>query len=307
MKRLMLLAFVGVSFQTARADKITMLDGRVEEGVILQQTPTSVLLALEYGTVLYPKQAIKEFTWINEEAGVSKDGAKQTPSRLPTWQRILRSLIAKGWATEVQQIPATVVDQGPLKSVPYQSYQVSKDYELNIYGDPDTPACVEIGVYRKLLDSNDAKSNCIEFIASILPDQTDAAIVRGINRSKDLIQRGGLSLEVTPPSAPDAYGGWWISVYFETELDKARATEAEVKAISVAKRPSNDSKAPKPDDSDTRGWNSDDLSRTRQVASNATSSSGDSGRVYVRGYYRKDGTYVSGHMRRKPARHQRKP
>lgn len=66
------------------------------------------------------------------------------------------------------QIPATVIDKGVLRNVPYKSYRAG-DYEVNVYGDPDQPARVEIGVYRSLLTSQDAKHNCVDFLTSACP------------------------------------------------------------------------------------------------------------------------------------------
>jgi hypothetical protein len=70
---------------------------------------------------------------------------------LPSLQRSLAALADSGFKETAHQIPATVIDVGRLSYVPYSSFQIGDDRELNVYGDPDAPACVEIGLYRTML------------------------------------------------------------------------------------------------------------------------------------------------------------
>jgi hypothetical protein len=145
--------------------------------------------------------------------------------RLPPSATVIQKLLERPWATQLQQIPATVIDVGSFKNVPYQSYRCGDDYEVNIYGDPDAPAAVEIGIYRDLLKDVAARENCVAFLASVLADPADATAVKALGRVKDRQTRGGLTFETTPETDPDAYGGWWVSAYDEAALDRARASE----------------------------------------------------------------------------------
>jgi hypothetical protein len=189
------------------------------------------------------------------------------------------------WGSEWQQIPATVIDNGVLKHVPYQSFR-SGDYELNVYGDPDHPACVEIGVGKSLLNSESAKKRCVAFVASLLPDAGDRCLLKSLNLTKDNQNRGDLTFEVTPETAADAYGSWWVSVYDEATLNKSRAAPKELAAITERK-----DQAPSPT------WTPADIQRARPSAPDAGATGGT---VYVRGYYRKDGTYVQSYTRSAP-------
>jgi hypothetical protein len=96
----------------------------------------------------------------------------------------------------------------------------------------------------------------------------------------------------------------------EAALDKVRASEKEIAQITVERpEPARNvatrmtPAAPRPTLAGARqssedqylGWSSGDMGYARR--SNATSSGG--GRVYVRSYFRKDGTYVSAHTRRR--------
>lgn len=301
-----------------RADVVKMTSGNEVECVVLQENPQSVVVRIGYGTMSLPRTAIAS---VRKSALIRSAVAPTTVptkgQRVPPWNNIISAMVKEKWATDIQPIPATVIDVGVMKNVPYQSYRCGLDYEINIYGDPDHPAAIELGVYRSLLTSADAKRNCVEFIASILGDKVDAAIARALDRTKDLATRNELTIEITPPNAPDAYGGWWISVYSEKDLDSARATEAELDQIAVAKAPEPAAvrAAPVParttlpptkpqpvpairptpiqSQPDVTTWSLSDISRSRSV----TSSSSVGGRVYVRGYYRKNGTYVRPHTR----------
>jgi hypothetical protein len=113
-----------------------------------------------------------------------------------------------------------------------------------------------------------------------------------------------LTFEVTPETAEDAYGGWWVSVYDELALDKSRASRQELDTITERKddilQAARNVAASQPatyrDTLPT--WSPTDL----QYARPSSTSAGQTDRVYVKGYYRKDGTYVQPHTRSAPKR-----
>ena len=190
-----------------------------------------------------------------------------------------------------------------MRNVPYKSFRAGTAYEINVYGDPQSPSGFEIGVRGALLSDDKAKASCVEFICSLLSDSTDIATVKALKLEKDLVTRKELTFEITPPTAEDAYGGWWVSVYSEPSLNSVRATTAELNSITVPKaavaQSARTSGAVLDSDSLDR-WNSDDLRYSRPSANSPSMSSGS---VYVRGYTRMDGTYVAPHTRSAPHSH----
>lgn len=235
---------------------------------------------------------------------------------LPSLAQILSSLQTFDWAQQVRQIPATVIDNGVLRYVPYSSYRVGEKFEVNVYGDPDAPIGLEIGYYDPPPNSWTEKGNCLSLILANLPGLASNDRVGSINFKGDSFKIENLTFEITPPSAPDAYGGFWISLYDEGALESARATPDEIARISV-ESPSKQSASPTsaPNSTTTAStvaWTAADYATMRPktatsaITSNNSSSYSNSaystslgGRVYVRGYYRKDGIYVQGHSRRK--------
>lgn len=328
MKYWMALLFAFSFVTRSFADTVTIKGGHKIDCVILQESDSAVIARVEYGTVTIPRYTIAEISKATAPPPATNASGKL---RLPKWSTVIGKLSVQTWSLNLQQIPATVIDNGAMRAVPYQSYHCGMDYEVNIYGDPDAPAAIEIGVYRSLLKDDKAKANCIEFIASVLGDETDGKIVRVMRQDKDSVVRDGLTMEVTPPDAPDAYEGWWISIYDEKALDASRASDAEMKEITTprtivaapiasaqttppkqqsivpqsvlegrdvatlhaaklaADRAKQTSGSPGVDDS----WSSTEMSRSRAP------SSGSGGSVYVRGYYRKNGTYVHSYSRRR--------
>jgi hypothetical protein len=289
----------------ALSDTLVFESGRTVTGTVLQTNDVNVLMLTDAGALNYARVIISEIKLDRAE-----ELDPQGTNRIPNYRTALLCLSRQPWANDLKQIPATVIDRGILRNVPYVSYRCGELYEVNIYGDLDHPAGIEAGVYRRLTDDNTAKSNCIDFISSTLRRSNDKDIVRALDRLKDLKNRDGLTFEITPPSAPDAYLGWWVSVYSEQELDHARASTEEMNLISVAK--AEVSKGPNA----TQGpaaWSSEDLRFARStpgatgsaqpavaVPSYAPPSGSGSGRVYVRGYTRQDGTYVQPYTRNYP-------
>jgi hypothetical protein len=188
-----------------------------------------------------------------------------------------------------------VIDKGVLKNVPYTSYR-SGDYELNVYGDPDAPACFEIGITGQLLKSPEAKRNCYEIVSAILNDAASVAFLRTLNPEGDKKGRNGITFEITPPTAEDAYGGWWISLYSEPLLERSRASAEELKKITIThKEVKSAGESPKTKsgltvDPLTEGrWGAEDLSEARKPRNTPE----DQQAVYKPAIARKDGAYVS--------------
>ncbi len=303
-----------VKFKGAGSIKCTVLQDAGSKVTVLYENS---LLTIDRSNVeSVTKDAPVKPTTAKKQSGESTIAA--TPiSRIPDWWSTVKALAAQSWATELQQIPATVIDKGVLRNVPYKSHRCGEDYEINIYGDPAAPAGFEIGIYRSLLNDSKAKKHCIDFVCSLLGDKSDASFVRLLKLESDIVTRAGITFEITPPTAEDAYGGWWVSVYDEAALDKERATDEELAEITVARTPSpaptskatpnpkehtppTPSTEPRSDTDNPReltDWKSDDLRRSRRPAASSASTGG--GRVYVRGYYRKDGTYVKPYSRKK--------
>src|SRR5207249_3122550 len=77
----------------------------------------------------------------------------------------------------LEQIPATVIDKGILKNVPYLSHR-SGDYEFNVYGDPEAPSGIEIGIYNQLLADPSAKERCVNLMVALLDKERGSKLAR---------------------------------------------------------------------------------------------------------------------------------
>jgi hypothetical protein len=295
-----------VSVNSVKGDHLTLKGGKVYEGQVLQQNEDVVVFRLDHGVLNVSRDLIASVD-LAPPAAVQKPAnpvaLAQRTTRMPKWDAAVGALAKQPWATNLKQIPSTVIDKGAMRFVPYSSYRCGTDYEVNVYGDPDNPAGVEIGVYRSLLSDAVAKQRCIDLIASLLPDPADAAIVRALHHDKDLAVRDGLTFEVTPETAEDAYGGWWISVYGEKLLDAARATDEELRHITIAKN------AAQQADQTPLSYDQSDMSNSRGSYGSSASAVPGGGalpsgtgtpRVYVRGYTRSNGTYVAPYTRAAP-------
>ena len=223
-----LLAIYLFGILPAFSESLVLNSGTTVEGTIIRTNNGEYLLLTDYGTFGFAERTVKEI----RKAAPS---AARKSGRLWNFRTAIFSLSQQEWASNLVQIPATVIDNGILKNVPYVSFRCNEDYEVNIYGELTDPAAIEVGVYRKLLTNDAAKSNCLKFITSVLSEAADKEVVQSLNWAKDLKQRSGLSFEVTPPEAEDAFLGWWVSVYSEAKLNSSRASEKELANISVPK------------------------------------------------------------------------
>jgi hypothetical protein len=213
-----------------KADVVVLQNGAVITGHILQQDSNGVLLQMEYGTFRYPPELIKD---VKKEAATAPH-VSNNGKVIPDWAQIVSLLANTGWAPEIKQVPATVINYGNFNNVPYVSFRCAYGgYEINIFGDLNQPAAVQIGAMGYLKDNAAAKSNCVNFICSVLANAADRKMVRALNWSqKDVQKNGTITSETLQPGEMGSYGGWWVSVYNSTALASARASDAELLALT---------------------------------------------------------------------------
>lgn len=194
-----------------------------------------------------------------------------TEGRLIDSGLIIETFATRFGTRDLKQVPSEVIDTGIFRYVPYLTYETSRG-ELNIYGDPQHPAGVEIGIYA---GKTSTKQELRSLMAGLLQQAADRELVHGLSLDEDRLERAGLTFEVTPPTADESYGGWWISIYDAAAIDKARASDAELKTISV----------------DAPERKNEPPAETKKPARKAKET-GTSDRVYIQDYSREDGAYV---------------
>ena len=242
------------------------------EGTLLQSEDGQSLLQVSYGAVTLTSGDVESM----KEVGPAPE-APGGPGRLSAWGRCLRLASTQPWGAPLLQVPATVVDTGILRNVPYLSLRAG-NFEFNVYGDPDHPAGLEVGVYGAV-HSLVARRACMAALKAVLNDPADRAFLDTLDLNVAKTARNGLTFEVTPPTAPDAFGGWWVTVYDEAALQEQRASEAELARITISRR----LVKPAPD---VRAWQPHELRLSRPAEET-------SGRVFIRGVHRRNGAYVA--------------
>lgn len=213
-----------------KADVVVLESGAVLTGKVLQQDDDGVLMKLESGTHRYPKSWIKA---VKKEPAAAPH-VSNNGQRIPDWAQVVTLLANTGWSQGLKQVPATMIEAGIWKNVPYISFQCrSGGYELNIFGDLSQPAAVQIGALSYLKSSAEAKSNCVNLICSLLPNADDRKMVRALSwEKKDGGKNGEMTVETIMPGEFGSYGGWWVSLYEEKALAAARASDEELLTLT---------------------------------------------------------------------------
>lgn len=199
-----------------------------------------------------------------------------TEGRLSNSGLIIEAFAEKFGRRELKQVPSEVIDTGILRYVPYLSYEAARG-ELNIYGDPQHPAGVEIGLYA---GKSSTKEEIRNLMAGLLQQAADRELVHELSLEQDRVERAGLTFEITPPTAEDGFGGWWISIYDKQALDAARRSDTQLKNI-VVELPSTAEQAPA------------EASKTQKKPKKHEHKPTEPHRVYVEDYDKKDGAPVN--------------
>jgi hypothetical protein len=256
-------------------DAIILKDGSTVRGLIVANVRDSVTIQEEYGERTIPKS---EIVRIRDEADT---GTYFTdPGRkgdLPSWRAIVNDLRTMDEVKSLEQIPATVIDNGEFKNVPYVSFRLNKGVELNIYGDPNDPAGLELGIYGSRSGDRKLRKTLRAFLAGYLASRAEIAALYAVDLDEGLITIGDMVIEVTPKDAPDAYGAWWISLYYPKELAAVRLSDAAYTRLTIPAAEILRKDGSVADDA----WDREDARHSTRLMQD-----GEDERLFVRGFYR---------------------
>jgi hypothetical protein len=258
-------------------DTLQLLDGTVVHGLIIKNSRDSVLIQQETGELDIPKNKIVRII-DNADRNVLYTGMNRK-GQLPSWRVIANDLRTHDAVKSLVEIPATVIDVADFKNVPYKSFRVNEDIELNIYGDPENPAGVELGIYGPRSADKKLRKLLRAYLAGFLTTREEIAALYSLGLSKGKTQVGNIVLEITPAHAFDAYGAWWVSLYNPTALSQVRLSDSEYNRLV---RPFNEVIGKK-GRVISGGWSRKDAERSRKVREQ-----GSSAKVIMKGFYRDD-------------------
>jgi hypothetical protein len=215
----------------AEPDSVLLKDGSTQKGVIVKNTADAVFLQQRYRISEFPKsQIIRIFDGVDvgmEFTEVDKKGD------LPSWRVMVNDIRNNDEIKSLAQIPATFIDNGYLKNVPYLSFRINHYIEMNIYGKPDEPAAIEFGVYGKLSSSDKLRRTLRSFMAGFLSSREEVSAIYSIPFSGGEKSAGDFRIRITPASAPDAYRAWWICLYNPKTLEAARIGDAAYAKVTM--------------------------------------------------------------------------
>jgi hypothetical protein len=186
---------------------------------------------------------------------------------------VVKAARAQPWGADLKQIPATVIEVGELASVPYLSF-AGTDVELNVYGDPEKPAGIEVGTKS---DSPETRAAVKAFIAGLL-NETDRKPLDTIPEGQE-VTADGMTLEITPPTATDGFGAWWVTASHPVGIQSARASVGEMNEMALASDEDFNAAVAIPDVGTHPGFFK--YQRFRPSGK----------RVYATSYFKKDGVY----------------
>jgi hypothetical protein len=212
-------------------DRLEMNDGSSIRGLILRNSATSVLIQTEKTEVEIPRASIRRIHDAPDDGMVFSAVTKK--GRLPQWRAIVHDFRNHDAIKSFVMVPATAVDNGVFRNIPYMSFRFNDRGELNVLGDPEHPVGLEFWIYGRNSFTTRQQRILREFLAGHLHSREELRALYAVNLAGGTARAGNLVFEITPPSAPDAYGGWWLSIYEADRLKGARLSDKEYAKVTL--------------------------------------------------------------------------
>lgn len=260
-------------------DSLVLKDGRTVRGLIVKNSASEVILQERHAEIAYPKSGISRII------DVPNEGTEFTnmlgKGELPSWRVIVNDLRTHDNIKSFVEIPAVKVDAGVFRNVPYKSFRINDYLEFNIFGDPENPAGVELGIFGRRVHDKKLQTMVRAYLAGFLTTRAEIAALYSVGLDEGIAKAGSFVAEVTPTTAEDAFGAWWFSIYDEKRLEDVRLSDVAYAAMTL---PAGD--VLKRDGGiKSRQWTKADLGLASRMDE-------DSGAVIQRGFYRdKNGVF----------------
>lgn len=204
-------------------DGVTLKDGTQLRGLIVRNTKDSVTLQQEYSERIIPKEDILR---ISDHPDILYTDAPKKGD-LPAWRVIANDLRSHDQIKTLVEIPATAIDQGPFKNVPYKCFSVNKDLVLNIFGDPNDPAAIMIGIFGHRSGNQELRKTLRAYLAGFLTTRKEIGALYAVNLDGGIAEAGNMTFKIVPKDSPNSYGAWWIILCNEKDLADVRLDDAE--------------------------------------------------------------------------------
>ncbi len=217
-------SYASYSFNRLAPDRIMMRNGKVEEGLVIKNDATSIVLEQPAGDRLIKKHDIQRIDDANKDLSYFADLADH--EKAPPWRMMVQDMRCNDAIKSFIQIPATRISSGYLKNVPYLSFHINKHAEMNIYGNPRDPACVELGAYERGAKLTFFQTIARQFFAGYIGSRQGLATLYRLDLQGDKKRVGKFIYRIMPPSDSESNGGWWLSIYDPVRLEKARVSDA---------------------------------------------------------------------------------
>jgi len=213
-------------------DTVMLNDGTVVHGLIVRNGSDIITLQEKMGERDIPKSWIRRIIDSNHQEAYFADIVN--PGTLPPWRMVVQDFRSDDNIQTFREVPATAIDIGYLKKIPYLSFRINKRVEMNVYGNPENPVCLEFGIYeQKPEEITKFKKIIRAYLAGILSSRAEVGALYALPETGGDIRVGRVALKVLPPTSPDAYHGWWLSIYRPDALASARVSDAEYAKVTV--------------------------------------------------------------------------
>ena len=256
-------------------DSIVLKNGKTVKGVIIKNTATEVVLQQKTSESCYLKSDIIR---IHDQSNSGMEFTESLHSGdLPSWRVMVNDIRLNDSIKSLEQIPATTIDNGILKNIPYMSFRMNEYIELNIYGDPNDPAAIEFGIYGKNQSNDKMRRVLRSFMAGFLSSREEVGAIYAIPFSGGTKAVGPICLQITPASAPDAYGAWWIQLYNPKKLESSRLSDADYDRLTMPPHQVVDRSGKVRENA----WSGGDLAHSSRLKA-----LGGKASIFLRGFYR---------------------
>jgi len=213
-------------------DTVMLNDGTVLHGLIVRNEANLITLQQRMGEKDISKSWIRRIIDSSHQQAYFADIVN--PGKLPPWRMVVQDFRSDDNIQTFREVPSTAITLGYLKNIPYLSFRINRRIEMNVYGNPENPVCLEFGIYEKNLTEIVKFQKIIRaYLAGILSSRSEVGALYSLPETGGDIRVGQIALKVLPPSSPEAYQGWWLSIYRPGALASARVSDAEYAKVTV--------------------------------------------------------------------------
>jgi len=201
--------FAMPNLRAEASDRVIFKNGQEVEGFIVRRDAETITLRRAGEEKTFSRTMIRRI----DDTATAGAYFASTSQKLPPWKAIVNDLRTNEDIHILRMISSGREADGPFAGSPYVAFEINNSINLRIYGDPQNPAGLEIGLRGAKAGSHAERIALRSFFAGFLTQRSQIAALYALEMNGGEKSAANLHLAFGTQSEDLARPRWWLAAW----------------------------------------------------------------------------------------------